>query len=126
MGCYLETDFVTRLPIFRGDEVLVLFGYNVNTTLDKYYDECLHPFHGRFDPKMDCTHRIRCFFGTYNEYGWIEEDNADAYELMEKGYPLMVRKETYLYFASSCDCCYSIAESCQTLCHPVDCSTPNQ
>lgn len=96
MGCYLETDFVTRLPIFRGDEVLALFGYNVNMS-DKYYNECLHPFHGRFDPKMDCTHRIRCFFGTYNEYGWIEESNDHAYELMEKGYPLMIRKETYLY-----------------------------
>lgn len=94
MGDYLVTDMITRLPILRGEEVLMLFGYDAKGMPKEYMEES-HPFYGGFHPKADRIHRIKCFFGTYNEYGWINE-NDQAEEFMGKGgRNLFMRKTTY-------------------------------
>lgn len=72
MGCWNETCFVTRTPIFQGDKVAM-----VVLALDFPASALIDFSMFRFQKAIETIE-----FGTYNDYGWIEEvDGATSKDM---------------------------------------------
>jgi hypothetical protein len=82
MGCWMETCFLTRAPIFYGEEVYMIV-LKEGTTQDHLF---MYPH---------LNNRVKVFKGNYDSYGWLEgldgayspdmnertKGNKEAYEL---------------------------------------------
>lgn len=77
MGCWEETCAVTRTPIFAGDPVVMI--------LFKDQRQFKYRFQWFLENDGDAHTQVEAlYFGTYNDYGWINEVEDPTYDKHER------------------------------------------